>query len=108
MTSQEYKEGKEGQGSGTFQDPLEIPIGDGGQTSNGKGSQIMPAPSEIAVEQIAQSGAIAQNNFITVQKALDYDFMENRRIITLDEAVGVREVASKSVPAGPNNAAPAS
>lgn len=59
-------------------------------------------PSEIAMEQLAQTGAIAQNNFVTVQKAQDYDFMENRRMITLDEAVGVREVTSKSVPAGPS------
>lgn len=51
---------------------------------------------------LSQTGVVAQNNFVTVNKALDYDFMENRRMITLDEAVGVREVASKTVPAGPN------
>ena len=52
---------------------------------------------------LAQTGAVAQNNFVTVQKVVDYDFLENKRIVTLDEAVGVREVASKSVPAGPTS-----
>lgn len=50
---------------------------------------------------LAQSGNIAQNNFITVQKVVDYDYLENKRMVTLDEAVGIREVASKKVPAGP-------
>lgn len=51
--------------------------------------------------QLAATAAIAQNNFVTVNKALDYDFIEGRRIIDLAEAVGVRETSSKSVPAGP-------
>ena len=52
--------------------------------------------------QLSGSSVVAQNNFITVNKALDYDFIEGKRMITLDEAVGVREVSSKSVPAGPS------
>lgn len=39
-----------------------------------------------------QSGQIAQNNFITLQKVVDYDYLENKRMVTLDEAIGVREV----------------
>lgn len=58
--------------------------------------------SSLLLTQMANSSNVSQNNFITVNKALDYDHMENKRIVTLDEAVGVREVASKSVPAGPN------
>lgn len=57
--------------------------------------------SKLLMGQLAQSGNVAQNNFITVTKALDYDFMENKRIVTLDEAVGVREVSSQVTPAGP-------
>ena len=52
--------------------------------------------------QLSNSGVVAQNNFITVNKALDYDFVEGKRMVGLTEAVGVREVASKSVPAGPS------
>jgi len=55
----------------------------------------------LLTTQLAQSGVIAQNNFITVQKVVDYDYLENKRMVTLDEAIGVREVSSKSVPAGP-------
>lgn len=55
------------------------------------------------IASLAQTGLIAQNNFVTINKALDYDFMEQRRIISLEEAVGVREVSSKSVPAGPTS-----
>jgi len=55
----------------------------------------------LLTTQLMQSGNIAQNNFITVAKFADYDFMENKRMVTLDEAIGVREVSSKTVPAGP-------
>jgi hypothetical protein len=50
---------------------------------------------------LAQSGNIAQNNFITVQKVIDYDYLENKRMVTLDEAVGIREVQSEYNPGGP-------
>lgn len=52
--------------------------------------------------QLSGSSVVAQNNFITVNKSLDYDFIEQKRMITLEEAVGVREVSSKRVPAGPS------
>lgn len=54
--------------------------------------------------QLGQSGVVAQNNFLTVSKAQDYDYLEGKRIVSLEEAIGVREVASKSVPAGPTSA----
>lgn len=57
--------------------------------------------SELLAGQLAQSGNIAQNNFITVSKAQDYDYFENKRMVTLDEAVGIREVQSQVNPAGP-------
>lgn len=50
---------------------------------------------------LAQSGVIGQNNFLTTQKFADNDFMENRRHVSLVQALGAREVASKQVPAGP-------
>lgn len=54
--------------------------------------------------QLMQSGVVAQNNFITVVKAQDYDYLENKRMVTLDEAVGIREVQSKVNPGGPSPA----
>ena len=39
----------------------------------------------------------------TVSQAQDYDYLEGKRIVSLEEAIGVREVSSKSVPAGPTS-----
>ena len=52
--------------------------------------------------QLSGTAAVAQNNFVTVNKALDYDFVEGKRVVDLVEALGGREIASKTVPAGPN------
>ena len=52
--------------------------------------------------QLMQTGNIAQNNFVTVTKVVDYDYLEGKRIVDLTEAVGVREIGSKHVPAGPD------
>lgn len=51
--------------------------------------------------QLGQTGVIAQNNFVTTTKAQDLDYLEGKRIVSLEEAVGVREVSSRQVPAGP-------
>lgn len=51
--------------------------------------------------QLAQSGIVAQNNFITVAKAGDYDYLENKRVVNLDEALGAREVQAEVSPGGP-------
>lgn len=59
------------------------------------------AASSVLGAQLAQSGNVAQNNFITVAKAFDYDYLEHKRMISLDEAVGVREVQSEYNPGGP-------
>ena len=50
---------------------------------------------------VGQSANIAQNNFITTTKAQDLDYLEGKRLISLEEAMGVREVSSRQVPAGP-------
>src|SRR6056297_3319139 len=52
------------------------------------------------MSQLGQTGIVAQNNFVTVAKAFDYDYLENKRMVTLDEAVGAREVASRESMAG--------
>lgn len=51
--------------------------------------------------QLGQTGIIAQNNFVTTTKAQDLDYLEGKRIVSLEEAIGVREVSSRQVPAGP-------
>lgn len=85
---------------------VSIPLPD----DNKKDDEIMSELHEQNMGQIAQlgvqlqqTGIVAQNNFVTAQKLLELDFLEQRRMITLEEGVGVREVASKQVPAGPTS-----
>lgn len=94
------------------QDPLLVPVPNDGQPTN-EGEEMAAdatANQGLAAELIGQSmgqlsgtAVVAQNNFVTVNKAMDYDFLEGKRIVDLVEGVGVREVASKHVPAGPTS-----
>lgn len=61
-----------------------------------------------AMEQLSQIGRIAQANFVTVQKVIDYAYLEDRNMVSLAEAVGVREVSSRVTPAGPAPSTPVS
>jgi hypothetical protein len=91
------------------QDPLVIPVP--GDDSAFQEEPVMAEPTAnqgLAAELIGQSmgqlsgtAAVAQNNFVTVNKALDYDFVEGKRVVDLVEALGGREIGSKTVPAGP-------
>jgi hypothetical protein len=58
--------------------------------------------STHAANQLLQSGNVAQNNFITVQKVIDYDYLEGKNMVSLTEALGAREVASEKNPGGPS------
>jgi hypothetical protein len=81
---------------------VEISHDDSSPSTSRRGKMAMdPAVAGLMVQQLTQTGIIAQNNFVTVQKVVDYDYLENKRMVTLDEAVGIREVSSKKVPAGP-------
>jgi len=62
-----------------------------------------PQFSEQAANTLLQIGNVAQANFVTVNKVLDYDYLEGKAMVSLAEALGAREVASKSVPAGPTS-----
>ena len=42
-----------------------------------------------------------QNDVVTVSKAADYSYLQDKDLVSLAEAVGVREVASRVNPAGP-------
>ena len=88
----------------------------------GEGEVIMPEPGEvIAPESTAQFGSLHdqnmaamgqsmaqfQGNAVTVSKATDYAYLQDKDLVSLTEAVGVREVASRVNPAGPVPATPA-
>lgn len=71
----------------------------------------MPTLAEQAHEQnmtqIAQIGAVAQANFVQVAKFADLRYLQGADMVSLPEALGAREVGSKTVPAGPNSVAQA-
>ena len=54
-----------------------------------------------ANNRLAATADAAHENFVTVQKIVDYSYLQERNMVSLPEALGAREVGSKSVPAGP-------
>ena len=53
---------------------------------------------------MGQAIARFQNDATTVSKAADYSYLQDKDLVSLAEAVGVREVASQTNPAGPKPA----
>jgi hypothetical protein len=96
-----------------IQDPLIIPVPvNDGTTAEEPEMAVLDSTANqgLAAELIGQSmgqlsgtAVVAQNNFVTVNKLADYDYLEGKRIVDLVEALGGREVGSKSVPAGPKS-----
>ena len=86
-----------------FEQPTPVVVGetDGSDEDDEMANERLDSLMEQNMGQLAQSGVVAQNNFITVSKAQDYDYLENKRMVTLDEAIGAREVASEVNPGGP-------
>jgi len=50
---------------------------------------------------MGQSMAEFQADRVTVSKAADYAYLQDKDLVSLSEAVGVREVASRVNPSGP-------
>ena len=64
-------------------------------------------PAEVASHYLhlsLDSSVIAQQNFATINKELDLDYIEGHRVISLPEALGAREVQAKVTPGGPSQA----
>ncbi len=64
-------------------------------------SQLALQAMEQNLVQLGQTAVAMQNNFGLINKAMDYDHLKGG--VNLEEATGIREVASKSVPAGPTS-----
>ena len=56
---------------------------------------------EQNMSQLGQIGVIAQQNFVTINKAADYSYLEGKELVSMTEAMGAREVGSRVNPAGP-------
>ena len=53
---------------------------------------------------MGQAIAMFQTDAVKVSKASDYAYLQDKDLVSLAEAVGVREVASQTNPAGPRPA----
>ena len=80
---------------------LEIP-------HEGTGDSLMAEPTaqfgalhDQNMAAMGQSMAQFQADRVTVSKAADYAYLQDKDLVSLAEAVGVREVASRVSPGGP-------
>ena len=46
-------------------------------------------PLDLLMVQLLQSGIVAQNNFITAQKIIDYDTLEYKRRLSVSEVMAI-------------------
>ncbi len=73
-----------------------------------EGESVMPESTaqfgSLHDQNMAAMGAATarfQNDVVTVSKAADYSYLQDKGLVSLSEAVGVREVASQKNPGGP-------
>ncbi len=63
-----------------------------------------PNVAAQGVQRLNNVANTAHENFVTHQNVITYDHLEQKRMVTLDEAIGAREVQAKETPGGPANA----
>ncbi|MFH1184691.1 MAG: hypothetical protein V1755_06585 [Chloroflexota bacterium] len=61
--------------------------------------------AEHSANALLQIGNVAQANFVTLAKVLDYDYLEGKNMVSLTEALGAREVQAETSPGGPKKPA---
>jgi len=89
-------------------DTLVLPLPDGEGETPTEGVEEMAEPTaqfgSLHDQNMAGMGQALtrfQNDAVTVSKAADYAYLQDKDLVSLSEAVGVREVASRVNPAGP-------
>ena len=73
-----------------------------GQGEDVMGLEALEKLHEQNMASLGQIGVILQKDAVNVSKAFDYDYLENKRLVDLTEALGAREVASEKNPGGPS------
>ena len=84
-------------------EPLEIPVPGEGEE---KMSEEFAALLQQNMSALGQIGLMYLGDIKTVSKAQDYSYQQDKSLVSLSEAVGVREVGSRVTPAGPSPATP--
>lgn len=65
---------------------------------------LSPNVSNIMLSRSLQVGGVVEANLAEINKLLTFDHLENKRMVSLQSALGAREVQSKETPGGPGNA----
>ena len=82
---------------------VDIPVPDPVGQDEGEKVMAVEVPSNLDQQNIARlasAGASAHEHFVQFGKILDLSYEQDRKMVSLVEALGVREVTSKSGQAG--------
>ena len=60
--------------------------------------------ANIMMTRTLQVGGVVEANLAEVNKLLTFDHLENKRMVSLQQSLGAREVQAKETPGGPANA----
>ena len=80
---------------------ISIPVPGEGEEKMAESTAQFGALHDQNMAAMGQSMAQFQADRVTVSKAADYAYLQDKDLVSLSEAVGVREVASRVNPAGP-------
>lgn len=73
-------------------DPIPVPVETGDTTM----AQVPPCIHEQSLARISSAGTVAHEHFVQFGKILDLAYESDRKMVSLVESLGVREVTSKS------------
>ena len=59
-------------------------------------SDVPASVHEHNLSRLEGAGELAYENFVTFSKVLDYSYEQDRKMVSVVESLGVREVTSKS------------
>lgn len=65
---------------------------------------LSPNVANIMLSRSLQVGGLIETNSAEINKLLTFDHLENKRMVSLQQSLGAREVQSKETPGGPANA----
>ena len=65
---------------------------------------LSPNVTNVMLTRSIQAGQMVEADLIEVRKLLTYDHLENKRMVSMQQALGVREVQAKVTPGGPSQA----
>lgn len=65
---------------------------------------LSPNVANVMMTRTLQVGAVVESNLAEVNKLLTFDHLENKRMVSLQQSLGAREVQAKETPGGPANA----